>query len=260
MSHHIIELESIQYTYPDGTRALDGISFRIVHGESVGIVGANGAGKSTLLLQMNGTLRPTGGRVRIGQAILSKKTAKDFRKKIGFLFQDPDDQIFMPTVFEDVAFGPLNLGWTPENVVQSASKALKQVNCLHLKDRPPHRLSEGEKRSVSIASVISMDPDILVMDEPSSNLDPRSRRQLIQLLRTFQHTKILAAHDLDMVMDLCERTIILSQGRVVADGPTLELFSDENLLKENGLEKPLCMQGPWSWAKNSFESSESLGP
>jgi cobalt/nickel transport system ATP-binding protein len=242
MSHHIIELQNVHYSYPDGTRALNGISFRIVHGESVGIVGANGAGKSTLLLQINGTLLPTQGSVSIGETILSKKTVKEIRKKIGFVFQDPDDQIFMPTVFEDVAFGPLHLGWTLENVEQSAIKALEQVNCLHLKDRPPHRLSMGQRRSISIASVISMDPDILIMDEPSSNLDPRSRRQLIQLLKKFDHSKMLASHDLDMVMQLCDRTIILNEGTVVADGKTLELFSNETLLEENGLEKPLSMQ------------------
>ncbi|MBW2059744.1 MAG: ABC transporter ATP-binding protein [Deltaproteobacteria bacterium] len=244
MSHHIIELQDVHYTYPDGTRALEGISFRVLHGESVGIVGANGAGKSTLLLQINGTLMPARGKIRIGEVVLSKRTARDFRKKIGFLFQDPDDQLFMPTVFEDVAFGPLHLGWTRENAEEAAVKALEQVGCLDLKDRPPHRLSEGQKRSVSIASVISMDPDILVMDEPSSNLDPRSRRQLIELLGRFHHSKILATHDLDLVMDLCERTILLSMGRIVADGPTLELFADDRLLLENGLERPLSMQGP----------------
>jgi cobalt/nickel transport system ATP-binding protein len=244
VSHHIIEFENIHYTYPDGTRALDGISFRVLHGESVGIVGANGAGKSTLLLQTNGTLIPTVGRVRIGEVILSKQTAREIRKRIGFVFQNADDQLFMPTVFEDVAFGPLNLGWTTETVEQSVTSALEKVKCFHLKDRPPHKLSEGEKRSVAIGSVIAMDPDILVMDEPSSNLDPRSRRQLIKLLSTFQHTKILATHDLDMVMDLCERTIILNGGRIVADGPTGELFSNENLLIENGLEQPLSIQRP----------------
>ncbi len=244
MSHHIIELEDIHYTYPDGTPALNGISCRIVHGESVGIVGANGAGKSTLLLQINGILVPTKGKVRIGEVALSKKTVKELRRRVGFLFQNPDDQLFMPTVFEDVTFGPLNLGWTPENVEQAAKKALDQVKCSGLKDRPPHKLSEGQKRSICIASVIVMDPDILVMDEPSSNLDPRSRRQLIQLLGTFQHTKILATHDLDMVMELCERTIILNEGRVAADGSTAELFSNERLLEGNGLEQPLSMQRP----------------
>jgi len=244
MSHHVIELQDVRYTYPDGTQALDGVSFRIVHGESVGLVGANGAGKSTLLLQLNGTLMPTEGNVRIGETTLSKRTAKEIRKRIGFVFQNPDDQIFMPTVFEDVSFGPLHLGWTLEKVEEAATHALERVNCLHLKDRPPHKLSEGQKRCVSIATVISMDPDILVMDEPSSNLDPRSRRQLIRLLKTFEHSKIVATHDLDMVMDLCHRTIILSAGRIAADGSTAELLTDENLLGKNGLEKPLSMQGP----------------
>jgi len=187
---------------------------------------------------------PTKGTVRIGEVVLSKKTVRELRRRIGFLFQNPDDQLFMPTVFEDVAFGPLNLDWPTEDVEQGAMRALEQVKCLGLKDRPPHKLSEGQKRSVCIASVIVMDPDILVMDEPSSNLDPRSRRQLIQLLRTFQHTKIIATHDLDMVLELCDRTIILNDGRVVADGPTTELFSDERLLEGNGLEQPLSMQRP----------------
>jgi len=244
MSHHIIELQDVRYTYPDGTQALDGISFRIVHGESVGIVGANGAGKSTLLLQINGILMPTQGSVRIGETILSKRTLKEIRKRIGFVFQNSDDQIFMPTVFEDVTFGPLHLGWALEEVEQAGIKALERVNCLHLKDRPPHKLSEGQKRCVSIAAVISMDPDILVMDEPSSNLDPHSRREVIQLLKTFEHSKILATHDLDMVIELCQRTIILGGGRVAADGPTLELLSDEDLLGKNRLEKPLSMQFP----------------
>ena len=242
MSHHIIDIQDIHYRYPDGTRALNGVSFRIVHGESVGIVGANGAGKSTLLLQLSGIFLPSAGSINIGEIELTKKTVKEIRKKIGFVFQDPDDQLFMPTVFEDVAFGPLHLGWTPENVEKSVLKALQQVNCLHLKDRPPHKLSVGQKRAVSIASVIAMDPDILVLDEPSSNLDPRSRRQLIQLLKTFNHSKIIASHDLDMVLEVCERTIILGKGQVAADGRTEELLADEKLLEENGLEKPLSMQ------------------
>jgi cobalt/nickel transport system ATP-binding protein len=244
MSHHIIELENVHFTYPDGTRALEGISFQIIHGESVGIVGANGAGKSTLLLQINGILFPTQGSVRIGETTLSKRTVKEIRKRIGFVFQNPDDQIFMPTVFEDVAFGPLHLGWELEKVEQSTIRALERVNCLHLRDRPPHKLSEGQKRCVSIAAVISMDPDILIMDEPSANLDPRSRRQLIQLVRTFEHSKILATHDLDMILELCQRTIIIAAGRVAADGPTPELLSDEELLEKNGLEKPLSLQPP----------------
>ena len=159
------------------------------------------------------------------------------------VFQDPDDQLFMPTVYDDVAFGPLNFGLSPEAVEQRVVDALSTVQALHLRDRPPYKLSGGEKRSVSIATVLSMTPDILVMDEPTSNLDPKARRHLINLLRTFEHTKIIATHDLDMVLDLCERTIVMQEGRIAADGPTAELFENQALLDRCHLEKPLRMQG-----------------
>ena len=159
------------------------------------------------------------------------------------VFQDPDDQLFMSTVFDDVAFGPLNLGFTPEDVSARVEQALATVGVSHLRDRPPYRLSTGQKRRVAIASVLSMSPDILVMDEPSAGLDPRARSQLIELLRSFQHTKIIATHDLDMVVDLCERTIVMHDGQISADGPTMEIFSDETLLAASCLEKPLRMQG-----------------
>ncbi len=242
MSHHIIEVNNLQYTYPDGTRALRGVSFRIVHGASVAIVGANGAGKSTLLLHLNGYLNPTDGSVRIGDLPVTKKTLKYVRRTVGMVFQDPDDQLFMPTVYDDVAFGPLNLGLGPEDVDTRVMNALSIVAASHLKNRPPYKLSGGEKRSVSIASVLSMSPDILVMDEPTSDLDPKTRRELIELLKTFEHTKIIATHDLDMVLDLCERTIILHKGQITADGPTVEIFQNEALLAESRLEQPLRMQ------------------
>ena len=159
------------------------------------------------------------------------------------VFHDPDDQLFMPTVFDDVAFGPLNLGLPPAEVEERVLAALAQVEAEHLRDRPPYKLSGGEKRAVAIASVLSMSPDILVMDEPTTGLDPRARRRLIELLRGFHHTKIIATHDLDLVLDLCERTIVLHEGRVVADGPTAEIFSDDALLALSHLEKPLRMQG-----------------
>ncbi|MGE5839517.1 MAG: energy-coupling factor ABC transporter ATP-binding protein, partial [Deltaproteobacteria bacterium] len=158
-------------------------------------------------------------------------------------FQDPDDQLFMPTVHDDVAFGPLNLGLPAEEVESRVINALAVVDGLHLKGRPPYKLSRGEKRAVAIASVLSMSPDILVMDEPTSDLDPRARRKLIELLRTFKHTKIIATHDLDMVADLCERTIVIYNGRVTADGPTLQVFENQAVLSESHLEKPLGMQG-----------------
>ncbi len=243
MSHHIVEVKDLVYAYPDTTPALSGVSFRITHGESVGIVGANGAGKSTLLMHLTGCLFARSGSVQIGDHALTKRNLKQARARIGMIFQDPDDQLFMPTVFDDVAFGPLNQGVSPGELDALVEGALHRVGALHLKHRPPYKLSGGEKRRVAIATVLAMEPDILIMDEPSTGLDPRARRQLIELLKTFEHTKIIATHDLDLVLDLCERTIILHQGTVAADGRTDKIFADERLLEENHLEKPLRMQG-----------------
>jgi cobalt/nickel transport system ATP-binding protein len=243
MSHHIIEVDDLSYSYPDGNQVLKGISFRITHGEKVALVGANGAGKSTLLLQFNGCLLPEAGRVRIGEMPVTRKTLKHVRRTVGLIFQDPDDQLFMPLVYDDVAFGPLNLGLSPEEVDRQVMQALAAVGALHLKDRPPYHLSGGEKRAVAIAAVLSLAPAILVMDEPSANLDPKTRRQLIELLKTFEHSLIIATHDLDLVLDLCPRTIVLKEGRVAADGPTREIMADEELLAACNLEKPLRLQG-----------------
>lgn len=242
MSHHIVEFKDVFFNYPDGTEALSGISLRIVHGESVGIVGANGSGKSTLLLHMNGCLMPSKGAVVIGDLYLNKKTRQEIRKKVGVVFQNPDDQLFMPSVFDDVAFGPLNLGLTPDKVQERANKALETVGASHLRDKPPHHLSAGQKSSVAIASVIAMEPDILVMDEPASSLDPKSRRYVITLLKAFRHTKVIASHDLDLILDVCERCIVIKEGRVMADGKTAAILSDKILLEENNLELPLSLQ------------------
>ena len=242
MSHHIIEANDLHFTYPDGTMGLNGVSFRISHGESVALVGENGAGKSTLLLHLNGCLTASFGALRIGDFLLNPKDLNAVRRTVGMVFQNPDDQLFMPTVFDDVAFGPLNLGLAQAEVERKVEEALCTVGVEHLRKRPPYKLSQGEKRAVSIATVLAMSPDILVMDEPTSSLDPISRRRLIELLKTFRHTKIIATHDLDMAVDLCERTIILHQGRVAADGVTLELFQDKSLLSNCGLEQPLGMQ------------------
>jgi len=243
MSHHIVEARGLAFTYPDGTAALKNISFLITHGESVAIVGANGAGKSTLLMHLNGHLLPSGGALRIGDYPLSKDTVHHIRRSVGMVFQDSDDQLFMPTVFDDVAFGPLNMGLPKDVIVEKVKDTLATVGALHLINRPTHRLSGGEKREVAIATVLSMSPDILVMDEPTSNLDPRARRRLIELLKTFKHTKIIATHDLDMVLDLCERTIVIREGTVAADGKSVEILNDEAMLSESNLEKPLRFQG-----------------
>jgi cobalt/nickel transport system ATP-binding protein len=243
LSHHIVELKDLRHTYPDGTVALDGVSFTITHGESVGIIGANGAGKSTLLLHLNGYLVPTSGNISIGHTPITKETLPDIRRTVGMVFQDPDDQLFMPTVFDDVAFGPFNLGLSRDAVEERVTSALSKVDASHLRDKPPYHLSGGEKKRVAIATVLSMEPDILVMDEPTNGLDPFARRQLMRLMKEFHHTKIFTSHDLDMVMELCDRVIVLGHGRVRADGPPAEIFSNQEILTECRLEKPLSMQG-----------------
>lgn len=243
MSHHIVQAENLSYTYPDGTTGINNISFKITHGQSVALVGANGAGKSTLLLHLNGCLIPLEGEMRIGDSPVNKKSLKAVRRSVGMVFQNSDDQLFMPTVFDDVAFGPINLGMQEAEVEKRVRHALETVGALHLIHRPPYKLSGGEKRAVAIATVLATSPDILVMDEPTSNLDPVSRRRLIHLLNSFEHSKIIATHDLDMALDVCERTIVLHKGEITADGPTIDLFNDERLLAHSGLEKPLRMQG-----------------
>ena len=243
MSHHIVEVRNLQHVYSDGTIALKDVSFMLTHGESVAIIGANGAGKSTLLQHLNGSLEPSGGSIHIGHTPLSKSTLPDIRRTVGMVFQDPDDQLFMPTVFDDVAFGPFNLGLSATDVEQRVMEVLEQVGASHLRSKPPYHLSGGEKKRVAIATVLAMSPDILVMDEPTSGLDPFARRQLMALLQDFHHTKIFTSHDLDMVLDICDRTIILHEGLVKADGPTREIFRNEALLSSCRLEKPLSMQG-----------------
>lgn len=242
MSHHRTEMKDVHYAYPDGWQAVKGISFEILHGESVGIVGANGAGKSTLLMLLMGLLFPCRGEVRVGDIKVTKQTLAMVRQRMGMVFQDPDDQLFMPTVSEDVAFGPRNYKLEEKEVQIKVDCALETVGISHLKDRAPFKLSGGEKRSAAIAAVLAMSPDILVMDEPTAALDPKSRRRLINLLKSFTHTKIIASHDLDMVLELCPRTIVLRDGKVAADGPTAKILTDGILMKECGLELPLGVQ------------------
>jgi len=238
MSHHIVEVRDLAFAYPDGTEALKGVSFRVTHGECVAVIGGNGAGKSTLLQHLNGYLMPQHGDVRVGDFSLTPETATMVRRSVGMVFQDPDDQLFMPTVIEDVAFGPLHSGLSAREVEERATSALERVGMAHLRARPPYKLSAGEKRAVAIATVLSGEPDVLVMDEPSSNLDPRGRRRLMDLLRSFEHTRIIATHDLEMVVEICPRVIVLDAGRVMADGPAGEILGDESLMLRHGLEKP----------------------
>lgn len=242
MSHHKIELKEVSFSYPDGYQALENISFLLGHGEAVGVVGANGAGKSTLLSILTGILFPQKGSVRVGDLPVNKKTLVEVRRSIGLVFQDPDDQLFMTSVYDDVAFGPRNYKLDENEVNIRVMQALEEVGITHLKDRPPYKLSGGEKRLAAIAAVISMKPDILIMDEPTASLDPKARRKVMNILKGFNHTKIITSHDLDMIMDMCARTIVLKHGKIVADGRTVDILSNEKLMDECGLEIPLALQ------------------
>lgn len=242
MSHHVVEFQDIHFHYPDGKDAINGVSTRILHGEAVGLVGANGAGKTSLLMLLTGILTPSQGIIRVGETPITKKTMAGIRQRIGFSFQDPDDQLFMTRVYDDVAFGPRNYHMDEADVDRRVMQALETMGIVHLKDRAPYKLSGGEKRCAALAAVLAMEPDILVLDEPTAGLDPRARRRLIELLKGFHHTKIIATHDLDMVLELCERTMILHGGRIVCDGATKSLLADQSLLEECGLEIPLLLQ------------------
>ncbi len=235
MSHHFIRFTDVRFTYPSGYEALKGVSFEITHGEHVALLGLNGAGKSTLLLQTNGLLLPTSGEVNVGGVPVTKKTLKLVRQSVGMVFQNPDDMLFMPTVEEDVAFGPLNMGLPKEVVAQRVENALRRVGCLHLKDHATFQLSGGQKRMVAIATVLSMEPNILILDEPTSNLDMKARSQLIEILKSFKHTLLVATHDLSMVAELCPRSIVMEDGKVIADTLTERVFSDSSLCLRMGL-------------------------
>lgn len=252
MSHHKLEVKNLSYIYPDNHKAVNGMSFCIHHGESVGIVGANGAGKSTLLMLLMGVLFPSNGEVLVGDVHLTKKTLPMIRQRLGMVFQDPDDQLFMTTVYEDVAFGPRNYKLDEKEVESRVMSALDVVGISHLKDRAPYKLSGGEKRAAAIAAVLSMQPDILIMDEPSSALDPKARRKLIEMLKKFEHTKIITSHDMDMVFEVCERTIVIKEGEVAADGLTSEILTNSELMDACGLEVPLAFKNcPVCGAKKS---------
>ena len=247
MHHHPISIENLSYVYADGTEALRGINLSIGATERVALVGANGSGKSTLLLHLNGLLMPQFGKILVGEYELIPKNLKFIRNFVGLVFQNPDDQIFMPTVGEDIKFGPMNQGITGKNLDYRCSESLEAVGLdpvLYLSRNASH-LSGGEKKRVAIAGVLAMQPQILVLDEPSAQLDPRSRRQLIELLRTLPFTQLIATHDLDLALELCDRTIILSQGEVVRDGLTEEILSDCPALEKYHLEAPLSYRRPY---------------
>ncbi|MGQ9631919.1 MAG: energy-coupling factor ABC transporter ATP-binding protein [bacterium] len=239
-----IEIENLSYSYGDGTRALENVTLRIYRGESVCLVGPNGAGKSTLIMHLNGSLQNgDGSRVRIWGMPVVKGNLKEIRRQVGIVFQDPDDQLFSPTVFDDVAFGPMNLGYEGERVREKVRRALEAVGISpDYEGRLPHHLSFGEKKRIAIATVLSMDVSILVMDEPSSNLDPASRRSLINLLKALPLTKVVATHDLEMALEICRRVILIDGGRIVADGAAREILGNERLMEDHKLEVPLSLK------------------
>jgi len=233
----VVKVNGLHFSYPDGHAAVRGVTFNLCAGDKVALVGPNGAGKSTLMLQLNGILEGRGG-IEIGNMRLSRDNLPVIRAMVGLVFQNPDDQLFSPTVFEDVAFGPLHMGLPEEEVFTRVDSALEAVRMSSYRDRLSHHLSVGEKKRIAIATVLSMNPSILILDEPSAGLDPRARRTLINLLRELPITMLISTHDMRMVQELFPRTIVMDEGMIVADGATKEILEDERFLTEHGLEKP----------------------
>ena len=247
MSHHYIEFKDISYRYANGTHALRNVSFRINHGEKVALLGKNGAGKTTLLQLCDGLLLPQEGSVVIGGIPVTKKTLPQVRQTVGMVFQNPDDQLFMPTVEEDVAFGPKNMKLPQEEVAFRVKKALATVGCSDLASRSPLQLSGGQKRRVAIATVLSMEPSILVLDEPTSNLDWGARESVAGMIADFMHTCVVASHDLALIRQICRRAIVLHEGQVKADCTVEEAFNSDSILSLLGITKSslsdLCICG-----------------
>jgi cobalt/nickel transport system ATP-binding protein len=235
--HHSIEIKNLTFSYPDGTPALRDVTINISPGEKVALVGPNGAGKSTLILHLNGILSGQGS-VQVCGLDVVKENLGRVRSCVGLVFQSPEDQLFSPTVFDDVAFGPLYQGLSPEEVQKNVDQALEAVHMIAYKKRISHHLSMGEKKRIAIATVLSMHPEVLVLDEPTGGLDPRSRRSLIHLLKELSLTMLISTHDMLLVNEIFPRMIVLDEGRVVADGPTQTLMDDIALLEAHGLEKP----------------------
>jgi cobalt/nickel transport system ATP-binding protein len=232
-----VEAADLRFAYPDGTEVLRGVGFTVQPGESVAVLGPNGAGKTTLLLHLNGILRGTGS-LRIFGLPIEDKNLREIRRRVGVVFQDPEDQLFLTSVAQDVAFGPVNMGLEKEEVVLRVKEALAAVGMQGYEDRPAHHLSFGQKKRVATATVLAMRPEVLVLDEPSSNLDPKSRRALIDIVKDLPVTKIVVTHDLPVAYELCGRALILAEGRIAADGPIEDILLDERLLSAHDLELP----------------------
>jgi len=232
-----VDVRALEYRYPDGQQALRGVDLHVTHGERVALLGPNGAGKTTLMLHLNGLMRGAGS-VEVAGLAVGRDSLHELRMRVGLVFQDPDDQLFMPTVEEDVAFGPLNMGLDRDAVAERVDEALAAVRMRHVAGRAPYQLSMGERRRVAIATALAMRPAVLVLDEPSANLDPRARRELLEVLARIDRTMLVTTHDLPLAAELCERAVILAAGRVVGDGPCDEILADAELLAAHDLELP----------------------
>lgn len=242
MSHIHIDVEHVSFGYDKNHRVLEDICLHAGETDAIGLVGANGVGKSTFLKLLVGLNMGFSGSIRVEEIPVQRETLPQIREKIGYVFQDSDSQLFMSTAFEDIAFAPRNYGLPEPEVEKRVEKALEMTGITYLRDKQIYKMSGGEKKLVSIATILSMTPDIILMDEPSIALDPRNRRNLIQILNSFEHMKIIASHDLDMIWDTCERTILMADGRIICDGATKDILADKELLEANGLELPLFMQ------------------
>jgi len=236
--HAAIEVRDLDFGYPDGRQALSGVSMRVETGERVALLGPNGAGKTSLVLQLNGVLTPSAGSVVIGGVRVERQTLAEVRRRVGVVFQDPDDQLFTPTVGRDVAFGPAHLGLSGEALQARVTEALSYVGLTDAADRPPHRLSLGERRRAAVATVLAMHPDVLVLDEPTANLDPAARREFADLIKRLGMTTLLVTHDLPYALELCPRALVIDHGQIVADGPTREVLSDTGFMSAHRLELP----------------------
>jgi cobalt transport protein ATP-binding subunit len=233
-----VDVRDLVYTYPDGFEALKGITLSLARGEKVALIGPNGAGKSTLMLHLNGINFPTSGSVSIGGLAVNKANIGRVRAEVGLVFQDPDDQLFSPTVYDDVAFGPVHMGLSKAEVDKRVTAALEVVGLAGFEQRQPYHLSIGQRKRAALATVLSMAPSVLVLDEPSAGLDPRGRRELINLFRGLEQTMLVSTHDMKLVAEVFPRTVIVDGGRIVADGPTTAILEDKDLLEAHGLEQP----------------------
>ncbi len=233
-----LEVRALAFSYPDGHQALFGVDLTVQPGERVALLGPNGAGKTTLVLHLNGIHEPGHGEVRVSGLPVEKRNLREIRRRVGIVFQDPDDQLFMPTVRDDVAFGPANLGLRGAQLDERVAGALTSVGMEAFAERPPHHLSFGQRRRVAAATVLAMEPDILVLDEPSSNLDPAARREFADIVRGLGMTTLMVTHDLPYALELCPRSLVMNEGVIVADGPTRAILSDADLMRANRLELP----------------------